>query len=52
MGEEPLESLLDFWALVVSDVNIYFAQNVVPNGDAVSYHKYVLRVGDLVTILD
>ena len=49
-GEEPLETLSDFRALGADGADVYFAQNAVLNGDAVSYDGKI-NVGDPVTIL-
>ena len=39
-----------FWVLGASDAGVYFAQNLVLNGD-VQFYKGVMRVGDPVKIL-
>jgi uncharacterized protein YcbX len=47
-GDEPLATLSDFRVLGASDVDVFFAQNAVLNGDS---YRSSIRVGDPVTIL-
>lgn len=47
-GDEPLETLSDFRVLGTSDVDVFFAQNAVLNGDS---YRSSIRVGDPVSIL-
>ncbi|KAL7527303.1 hypothetical protein ACHAWF_002126 [Thalassiosira exigua] len=41
-GDEPLETLSEFWALGASDADVYFAQNAVLNAD-INFQRDTIR---------